>query len=248
MRISLFKRESSFTWLGVAVYLALMILLCNLGFWQISRSTQKTQLLEQQQAAAQADAVDLNRQAPEDSEAVRYQKVSGFGLYDANHQFLVDNQVLNGKPGYFVLTPFLLDGGKQAVLVNRGWVALGKDRSVIPDIGIKLPVQHIVGRINHFPAVGIRLKGAEIPTDNWPATVQVVDSQVLSAKIGYELYDFQIELDAEQPEGYQRQWKITTIISPEKHIAYAVQWFGLALTLTVLFFWKSSRKSSEYTA
>ena len=109
-------------------------------------------------------------------------------------------------------------------------------------------MQRIVGRINHFPAVGIKLKGAEIPTDNWPAMVQVVDSQVLSAKLNYELYDFQIELDADQKEGFQRLWKITTIISPEKHIAYAVQWFGLALTLTALFFWKSSRKSSEHTA
>jgi surfeit locus 1 family protein len=189
----------------------------------------------------------LNHQAPLDSEAVRYQKVSAIGRYDVEHQFLLDNQILEGKAGYFVLTPFLLDSGG-TVLVNRGWVALGKDRHVVPDVSIKQPVQHIQGRINHFPGVGIKLKGAEIPTENWPAVVQVVDTQVLSAKLVRELYDFQIELDADQPEGYQRQWRITTLITPEKHVAYAVQWFGLALTLTVLFFWKSSRKSSDHTA
>ncbi len=248
MIIRLLKREFSFSWLGLGGYLVLMLVLCNLGFWQLSRSEQKAKLLVRQEAATHADAIDLNHQAPLDSEAVKYQKVSATGHYDAEHQFLVDNQILDGKPGYFVLTPFLLDSGGQAVLVNRGWVALGNDRTVIPDVSINQPVQRIVGRINHFPAVGIKLKDAEIPTDNWPSMVQVVDSHILSAKLAHELYDFQIELDVDQAEGYQRQWKVTTIISPEKHIAYAVQWFGLALTLTALFFWKSSRKSSEHTA
>jgi surfeit locus 1 family protein len=36
-------------------------------------------------------------------------------------------------------------------------------------------------------------------------------------------------------EGYSRDWKKKSVMLPEKHIAYAVQWFGLAITLTVLF-------------
>ena len=247
MMIRLFKQEFSFSWLGLGGYFLLMLGLCNLGVWQLSRSEEKAQLLARQEAATHAEVIDLNRQAPLDSEAVRYQKVSATGHYDGEHQFLVDNQILEGKPGYFVLTPFLLDSGG-AVLVNRGWLALGKDRTVFPDVSIKQPAQHILGRINHFPAVGIKLKGAEIPTNTWPALVQIVDSEVLSAKLARQLYDFQIELDADQVEGYQRLWKINTIISPEKHIVYAVQWFGLALTLTALFFWKSSKKTSEHTA
>lgn len=247
MKFNLLTREFRFSILGVAGYLVLMFVLCNLGLWQLNRSEQKAQLLTRQEAATHAEAINLNQQAPLDSEGVRYQKVSATGHYDTEHQFLVDNQILEGKAGYFVLTPLLLDSGG-AVLVNRGWLPLGKDRLVIPDVSIKQPAQRILGRINHFPAVGIKLKGAEVPTDSWPAVVQVVDSQVLSVKLARELYDFQIELDADQAEGYQRQWKVTTIITPEKHTAYAVQWFSLALTLTVLFFWKSSRKSSEHTA
>jgi surfeit locus 1 family protein len=37
------------------------------------------------------------------------------------------------------------------------------------------------------------------------------------------------------PNGYVRHWNISTLISPEKHLAYALQWFGLALVLTVMF-------------
>jgi surfeit locus 1 family protein len=248
MRIAILGREFRFTLLGLGVYGLLLALLCSLGFWQLGRAEQKRQFLQQQQAAIEAAILDLNRQAVMDSDAVRYQNATVTGRYDGAHQFLVDNQMLDGKPGYFVLTPFLIDQEKRAVLVNRGWVALGKDRKVLPDVSIKTEVQRINGRINHFPPVGIKLKGAEIPTDGWPAVVQVVDSRVLAAKLTYDLYDFQIELNADAAEGYRREWKISSTIPPEKHLAYAVQWFGLALTLTGLFIWISSRKRSEHTA
>lgn len=248
MKITILSREFRFTLLGLSVYCLLLALLCSLGFWQLGRAEQKTQFLRQQQAASETAALDLNWQTVTDSESLRYQKVVATGRYDAAHQFLIDNQMLDGKPGYFVLTPFLVDNEKRAILVNRGWVPLGADRKVLPDAGIKTDVKRITGRINHFPPVGIKLKGAEIPTEGWPAVVQVVDSRVLADKLGYDVYDFQIELDADAGEGYRREWKISSTIPPEKHLAYAVQWFGLALTLTGLFIWISSRKRSEHTA
>ena len=106
----------------------------------------------------------------------------------------------------------------------------------------------IHGRLNRFPSVGLKLKGAEIPTDTWPAVVQVVDVAILSERLGYPLRMYQIELDATVPEGYKREWKTNVPIPPEKHLAYAVQWFALALTLTVLFIWMGIRNRSEQSA
>jgi surfeit locus 1 family protein len=165
------------------------------------------------------------------------------GHYDTSHQIFIDNQMLEGKPGYLVLTPFLPDGGQPGILVNRGWVALGASREVLPDIAINSAIQQVQGRINNFPEPGLKLKGAEIPGELWPVRVQIIDSKLLADKLGYALANYQIELDSTQPEGYQRRWKIAVAIPPEKHLAYAVQWFGLALTLTALFIWISSRKT-----
>ncbi|AMK74949.1 MULTISPECIES: SURF1 family protein [Methylomonas] len=223
-------------------YLLLFGLLCSLGFWQLGRGEQKRILLAQQQDAASAEALDLTRQTGIDKDVLRYRPVSVNGHYDTKHQILIDNQMLNGKPGYLVLTPFLPDGGQPGVLVNRGWVALGVSREVLPDISIGVAAQQVRGRINRFLEPGLKLKGAEIPGETWPVRVQIVDSKLLADKLGYALADYQIELDPAQPEGYQRQWKIAVAIPPEKHRAYAVQWFGLALTLTALFIWISSRK------
>ena len=110
MKITILNREFRFSLLGLSVYLLLLALLCSLGFWQLSRAEQKRQFLRQQQAAQDAPALYLNRQQPiEHVDPDRYQKSQVTGHYDATHQFLIDNQMLDGKPGYFVLTPFLFD-------------------------------------------------------------------------------------------------------------------------------------------
>lgn len=141
------------------------------------------------------------------------------------------------------MTPLVLTGMNKAVLVNRGWVPLNKERHILPDIKIKSGAKvTLTGRINNFPVVGMKLAGAEIPSDSWPSVVQLVDINILSTKLGTPLLPFQIELEPALSDGFLRDWKTNSIISPEKHVAYAVQWFGLAATLTILFI-RFSRKS-----
>ena len=240
MKLTIAKMELKFSTFSIVLYLVLVTLLVSLGFWQLDRAEQKKVFVRQQQLSVDKSLLKLTEDV--DLEGVRYRKTEITGRYDSSHQYLIDNQIVNGRAGYFVMTPFKIDGLNQSVLVNRGWVALNKDRRVLPDISIEMLNVTITGRINYFPVVGIRLAGAEIPTEGWPSVVQVVDSQVLSEKLGYALFPFQIELDKSMSDGYSRDWRKKSVMPPEKHVAYAVQWFGLALTLTVLFI-GFSRKS-----
>lgn len=240
MKFSLLGKQLRFSVLGLTVYLLLLGLLCSLGVWQLGRAEQKRQLLEQQQAASMAPALSLNNHAITDAD--RYRKVTVLGQYDPAHQILVDNQVMDGKSGYWVMTPFLLAQQHKAVLINRGWVALGRDRKQLPEVGFMAGQLEITGRINRFPAVGIKLDGMAQPSDGWPTVVQLLDANILGAKLGYEIYDFQVELDPAADYGFRREWKTTVAIPPEKHQAYAVQWFGLALALSFLFIWISIQK------
>jgi surfeit locus 1 family protein len=226
-------------------YVCLLPLLITLGVWQLGRAEEKRVFLEQQKQGLASEVIELSGAIEIDSEMSRYKKVQVSGHYDQTHQFLLDNQISAGKAGYFVLTPFVVQGEAKAVLVNRGWVPANNDRSILPDIQIKSEQTVITGRINRFPGVGIKLAGAEIPSDGWPSIVQVVNPQILAKKLAYPLFPFQIELDKDLPEGYKREWHISTIMQPEQHIAYAIQWFALALTLTILFFWYSCRKNDE---
>ena len=227
-------------------YLCLLPLLITLGIWQLGRSEEKRLFLKQQeQGLASSEIIQLSTVIEDNADALRYKKVQAAGHYDQAHQFLIDNQISAGKAGYFVLTPFVLQGEAKAVLVNRGWVPLNRDRAVLPDVQIKEEQKVVTGRINRFPSVGIKLAGAEIPTEGWPSVLQVVDSEVLAKKLAYSLFPFQIELDKDQPEGFKREWQATTIMLPEQHTAYAIQWFALAFTLTLLFIWYSCKRNDE---
>ena len=225
-------------------YLCLMPLLIALGIWQLGRAEEKRLFLKQQeQGLASSEIIQLSAAIDDNVDALRYKKVQAIGHYDQAHQFLIDNQISAGKAGYFVFTPFFLQREAKAVLVNRGWVPLNQDRSVLPDIQIKNEQTVVRGRINRFPGVGIKLAGAEIPTEGWPSVLQVVDSQVLAKKLAYSLFPFQIELDKDLPGGFKREWQTTTIMLPEQHTAYAIQWFALAFTLTLLFIWYSCKRN-----
>lgn len=227
--------------LPVLTYLCLTILLVLLGNWQLSRSQEKAELLAQQELRLRAPSLRLNLDRVDTIGDLRYRTVEIEGRFDTDHQFLIDNQIRHGKPGYFVMTPLIAENSGRAVLINRGWVALNADRSILPDVAMQESKAVVRGRINEFPAIGLKLQGAEIPTESWPSIVQVVDNGVLAEKLGYPLAAFQIELDAASGEGYLREWTVATTIPPEKHVAYAMQWFGLALALTALFFWYSCK-------
>lgn len=218
----------------IVFYLILLAFLLSLGFWQLKRADEKRIFIADQREAENKKVVQLSLMDL-DPEGIRYRQIEVSGDYDPQHQYLIDNQIINGQAGYFVMTPFKIDGLDKAVLVNRGWVVLNKDRRILPNLDFSVTETVLTGRINNFPSVGMKLVGAEIPTEGWPSVVQVVDTLILSKKLGYSLLPFQIELDTNMKNGYQREWKKRTVMSPEKHIGYSIQWFGLALALTVLF-------------
>lgn len=230
-------------WPWLLGYLLLVSLLCRLGFWQLDRAVQKQESLEQQQQAMQAPALNINQISKQD--LPRYQQVEITGQFDTEHSYLLDNQIVDAKAGYFVFTPFIYDAKQPAILVNRGWIALNQDRRQLPEIKTPATKTTLRGRINQFPQPGLKLANAEIPTSGWPAVVQVIKASVLSAHLGYDIEDYQLELAADQPDGYKRQWQLAVAIPPEKHRAYAVQWFGLSVTLTVLCIWLVFRNKRE---
>ncbi|MCK4493450.1 MAG: SURF1 family protein, partial [Methylococcales bacterium] len=204
-------------------------------------------LFLQQQQQQSREVIRLTSDTKDKLKDLRYKSVIATGEYLPEKQFLIDNQIFQGKAGYFILTPLRLrlNNSQKVVLVNRGWLPRHADRAILPEIGLTQTSVNITGRINAFPSVGLKLKGAEIPTKNWPSVVQVVESTVLAQKLGYDLFSFQIELDPVEDNGYHRHWRTQTQMPPEKHTAYAIQWFGLALTLTFLFFWHSRKKTDS---
>ncbi len=224
-----FKANGFLTILAILV----LALLISLGSWQVSRAQEKQALLDLQSARMNLEPVELMTVNLAD-DSLRYLPVSVSGQFDAQQQILIDNQVKNGWPGYFVLTPLKLIDDR-AILINRGWLPMGRDRSDLPDVSYHLKQVTLSGKLEHFPSVGIKLEGADELTLGWPAVTQVVDIKKISARLGYEIQSYQILLNSDEQNGYDRDW-VPMKMGPEKHHGYAFQWFALAVAWVVLYF------------
>jgi surfeit locus 1 family protein len=216
-------------------YLALFTLFLSLGAWQINRAGEKQDFLDTE-AKRVNETVKLDSKTQDDADNLRYKHATVVGHYDTTKQFLLDNQIDAGKAGYFVFTPFKLQNSNKAILVNRGWILLIEPRATLPNVDFSAESEiTLSGRINHFPSIGLKLAGANQPTQTNPAVVGIIDAPILGKELGVELFNFQLELDANAPHGFKREWAMAKIMQPEQHLGYALQWFGLAFVLTIIF-------------
>ncbi len=219
-------------WWAVALTLAFAGIGATAGFWQLDRAGEKRALLARFAAGGAATA---SRELVSDAAvaALRYERLRLSGRYDTSHQVLLDNLSFKGRSGYQILTPFMTPGG--TVLVNRGWVPADGNRTVLPDIQVGGEAQEVTGRIDWLPRPGIELTADVPPQDApWPRRLLFPTSQQISAQLGIPLRDYQLLLDPDVADGFVRDWRPGGM-GPDRHVAYAVQWFGLALTVVVIY-------------
>jgi surfeit locus 1 family protein len=210
-----------------ALTLLAMLAFIDLGRWQWHRAQQKSALA----AAFRAGESGVQALAGRSSAALpRYAQVRAQGRYDGEHQFLLDNMSHDGQPGYQVLTPLLLADGR-TVRVNRGWVPLTASRRQLPLSAVDPSVNLTpAGKLDALPVAGIALGHVPPPAGpQWPKLTSFPTMTDLSAALGRPLEVQQLLLNPDEPLGYLRDWKPNTSFGPERHISYAVQWWGFAL-------------------
>jgi surfeit locus 1 family protein len=240
-------RISVRTVVAVAGLLAFAGLFAALGAWQLRRAHENRALEAQFEAGA--NGAPLRELPTVLTDANRFRRVEVRGVFLAEPQFLLDNMLHDGMAGYQVLTLLRVEGTRRRLVVNRGWVAGGLDRSVLPEVGAPTDSRTLVGRIERLPRPGLRLGAASAPSAGPAGSVAVVQYPTmdeLAARVGEPLFEYQLLLDPDQPDGYVRDWRAPGI-SPERNLIYAGQWWllaagalGAALTIA----YRSSRRRS----
>ena len=204
----------------------------SLGRWQLQRAEVNRALETQFQEALDLPPIE-HPVADADVDALRYRRMTLRGQFLPEAQILLDNMTSRGRVGYQVLTPFLSGGSQRLVLVNRGWVPASPDRQQLPDITLGQEPTIVRGRIDHLPRAALQLD-APPPAGHQPVTVMSYpDFDAVAAALGQELYRFQLLLDPAAAFGFERDWQPRNDLA-ERNIAYAVQWFGLAVLALVI--------------
>ena len=245
LRLDLGRREFHSPWWALLLTAAAIAGFVALGRWQWHRAAEKRALVAAFDAGTGA-AAPLGNRAP--GSMRRYAHVEVRGRYDAAHQFLLDNINRGPAVGYEVLTPLQLDDGRW-LLVNRGWLPLvdgGRQR--LPDVRFEPgDGRTLRGRVDELPVAGIAA-GRQPPalTGAWPRLTSFPRSADLAAALGHGVESRQLLLAADAPDGYRRDWQgAGSGFGPERHIAYAVQWWGLAALAAGLFVLMNLRLKSR---
>lgn len=209
-------------------------ILLSLGFWQLERAKWRESRDVQIQAQQQLGPVYITRFPADDLESLDQRRVRLLGKYQ-DRQFLLDNQVRDKQPGFLVLTPFELSHHEQTVLVDRGWIPQGERRGKLPEI--RLPdsrerqVEGTVHRAEPNPFVDDEYL---FEGTGWPQVVQEIAYDRLAQRLeGPPLVPVVLRLHPEEEDGFRRDWP-TAPMTVEKHLAYAFQWFAMALVFMLL--------------
>ncbi len=218
---------------------AMLGLFVILGTWQLGRGDVKSEI-ERAVNHQEAEINDVSLPL-DNTESWRYKKIKLTGRYLVEKQFLFDNQVRDGKTGYNVLTPFYVDSSKAWVLVDRGWLAQGESRNVLPAVDFEAGQVTVTGRVYVPYDAAYSLGGiAEGEDSSWPRRIQFVDYSQLASRLGFALQPFTLRLDEQELHGYRRDWAANNL-SSKKHYGYAFQWYAMAVALIVLWWLYSIR-------
>ena len=243
LRIGRYRFAPSF-WPSLA-FLLVFPLLLSLGFWQMQRATDKQALVERR-AAGEVIAVLELRPQTRLGETDRYRTAQVRGHYLAEQQWLLDNRVYRGQAGYHVFTPFVIDGqSRPSLLINRGWVAVGETREYLPSLPVPSGTVELHGRLDTPASVGLIIGEVPLSSIADKVVVQALDIDALAKARSLPLAPFALVIDEGQPGGLQYDWSPIPPMGPEKHLGYAVQWFGLAVALLIIYVGVNTRRDRD---
>jgi len=171
----------------------------------------------------------------------QYREVEIRGEYLPSHTIYLDNKTFKGVAGYHVLTPIRLANSSLHVLINRGWVAAGFDRSVLPDVPLVQGEMIVTGVVVSPEQRMLQLTDQVIVGAVW----NNLDVQRYQEITGLELQPILVLQQDQIEDGLVRQWDRPDSGSA-KNMGYAIQWFSLAATAFIIFLVLNvKRKGSE---
>ncbi|MGZ5597925.1 MAG: SURF1 family protein [Usitatibacter sp.] len=205
---------------------ALIALTLWLARWQTERGDEKAARQSLLEARIHDPAVVLSG-AVAQAEPLLYRRVRASGEWIPAGQIFVDNQVLDGKAGFDVVTPLRLAGGDGAVLVNRGWVARGPEYPRAPAVPVPAGRVEVSGTASLPPRRFLELSADTVAGGVW---------QNLSIERYRERFAIPVLPVVILSEGEPGLVPIHE--SPDsgeaKHREYALTWLSLAVTTLVL--------------
>ncbi|MFZ4806007.1 MAG: SURF1 family protein [Hyphomicrobiaceae bacterium] len=226
-------RQSGLIWPTLATAAALAVLLA-LGTWQWQRKNWKDDLVQRIVARTVAEPVSIDAAlalATRTGGDIEYLRVAVEGrfLHGAERYFYA-----TAGPGWHVVTPLDLGDGRR-IWVNRGFVPEAlRDPEKRPD-GQGTGPTRIVGLVR-YDAPADAFTPANDPQRNiwYRRDIAALDASAFPPTSPRSV-GFLVEAEATQAPGGWPKGGVTRLALPNRHLEYALTWWGLAATLIGVF-------------
>lgn len=205
----------------------------RLGFWQLDRLQQKrarnTEFIEQVTAPP---LVLEGSPLPGETSDLRDLPAEAEGRFDYSNQLVLMQQNYEGRPGAHLVTPFVIEGGNRAVLVDRGWIPAHELDT--DDLGrFNVPGQETVS--GYMQPSQTLSRARATPVDGTQEAWYRIDIEAIQEQMPYELLPVYL---LEEPAA-DIQEQLPFRVEPEidltegPHLGYAIQWFLFTIMLAV---------------
>ena len=211
--------------LPYAIGAILVVQFAALGVWQIDPSNGQISLLYE-------------------LEGIPNSMGEAEGSLDGDHQFLLENIIINSRYGYYVITPLITAPDEPVLLVNRGWVERTAQEFDVGSIDIEAPRITVRGGAGSLPRAGYRMGEAVTPGASWPMRAVYPTLNELSQALGRPVQPFVLLMDPQDEAGFYRHW-VPEEMGPGRHFAYALQWFAMSIVLAALLVWNYRKRGLE---
>lgn len=239
--LTCFKFRFTPSWPMLILAILFFLLFVRLGFWQVYRAAEKTNMIVAQKTQEKQKPVLWTRKM---KLPVQYEPIMLQGNY-LPQVFLLDNQHYKHQFGYNVLSPLqLLDGS--IIIVDRGWVPGEMTRRLFPRVNIPQGLVTLRGSAYFFSknqwvlGPSLEKKGPHM------IILECFDTDLISQILQKTVSPFIMRLDTQNAHGFVREWE-TVSMPPQRHLAYALQWFVMALVVLIIFVALNLKKKNEET-
>ncbi|MFA5488510.1 MAG: SURF1 family protein [Candidimonas sp.] len=240
------KSHSVFRTIVALLLLAATVFVCfSLGNWQLDRAAQRDAISLSMRLGRQLPAQALTARTQAD-ELVAWRPAGARGYWRHELTVLLENRNHDGRPGFWVATPLVLEGSPDtALLVLRGWLPRPLQSSErMPDIEQADGPLTVRGELRERVPRLLEIWSWSEKTDSLPAKlpapeqrlprIQNLDIADYARATGLKFLPavlaMQAAHDAEQSPtdaALIKDWPEPSLDS-DKNRGYALQWFGFA--------------------
>jgi len=215
--------------------------LFSLGLWQIERASEKEAFKAVIDSRIQEPVRSLNKSR---DQLQAHSQANAKGKFISEDQFLLDNIIHHGKPGYYIISPFKIADTKAIILVNRGWIPQNSDRNILPEIPLPLEKNSIEGVLAMPRSKPVILGSIDQPISETPPLWYYMDTKVFEQENKYKVLPLVLRLKPSKESSLIRQWPKFEAKSG-MHIGYAIQWFVFALFVLIAYLGLSIKKNNK---